>query len=592
MEKPKILVGLASCGIAAGAQKTFDKIQELKKTDNLDFDLKKTGCIGMCYREPLVEIIDDTGSFLYGEVDEQKAVEILNKHIDNNEPIKDYVVKTDLFETVDDPFWKGQVKIALRNCGVINPEKIEEYENTEGYKAITKILKENIPREEIIKTVTDSGLRGRGGGGFPTGKKWMFTLKNDAEKKYIICNADEGDPGAFMDRSLLEGDPHSVIEGLIIGAYATGASEGVIYCRAEYPLAIKRLNIALEQARNKGYIGKNILGKEGFNFDLYVKEGAGAFVCGEETALMASVEGRRGMPKKRPPYPAEKGLWDMPTNINNVETYANVPQIILKGADFFNQYGTEKSKGTKVFALTGKINHGGSVEVPMGITIKDIIYNLGGGIKDDKEFKAVQLGGPSGGCIPSYLSDTIIDYDSVNATGAIMGSGGMVVMDESTCMVDMAKFFLDFTRKESCGKCTFCRVGTKRMLEILERITEGNGAEGDIEKLEELAHEINANSLCGLGQTAPNPVLTTVKYFRDEYEAHIHEKKCPAKSCKGLLTYTVDPEKCTGCTVCAKNCPVDAISGERKEVHEIDQEICIKCGICYTKCNFDAIILS
>ena len=592
MEKPKILVGLASCGIAAGAQKTFDKIQELKKTDNLDFDLKKTGCIGMCYREPLVEIIDDTGSFLYGEVDEQKAVEILNKHIDNNEPIKDYVVKTDLFETVDDPFWKGQVKIALRNCGVINPEKIEEYENTEGYKAITKILKENIPREEIIKTVTDSGLRGRGGGGFPTGKKWMFTLKNDAEKKYIICNADEGDPGAFMDRSLLEGDPHSVIEGLIIGAYATGASEGVIYCRAEYPLAIKRLNIALEQARNKGYIGKNILGKEGFNFDLYVKEGAGAFVCGEETALMASVEGRRGMPKKRPPYPAEKGLWDMPTNINNVETYANVPQIILKGADFFNQYGTEKSKGTKVFALTGKINHGGSVEVPMGITIKDIIYNLGGGIKDDKEFKAVQLGGPSGGCIPSYLSDTIIDYDSVNATGAIMGSGGMVVMDESTCMVDMAKFFLDFTRKESCGKCTFCRVGTKRMLEILERITEGNGEEGDIEKLEELAHEINANSLCGLGQTAPNPVLTTVKYFRDEYEAHIHEKKCPAKSCKGLLTYTVDPEKCTGCTVCAKNCPVDAISGERKEVHEIDQEICIKCGICYTKCNFDAIILS
>jgi len=592
MKKPRVLVGLASCGIAAGAQKTFDKINEIKKADNLDMEVKKTGCIGMCYREPLVEIVDESGSYLYGEVDEKKAVEILDKHIENGEPIKDYVVKTDLFKTIDDPFWKGQVKIALRNCGVINPEKIEEYEERDGYKAITKILDEDIPQEDIIKTVTDSGLRGRGGGGFPTGKKWMFTFKNEAEKKYIVCNADEGDPGAFMDRSLLEGDPHSVIEGLIIGAYATGASEGVIYCRAEYPLAIKRLNIALDQARRKGYLGKDILGKEGFDFDLYVKEGAGAFVCGEETALMASVEGNRGMPKKRPPYPAQKGLWEMPTNINNVETYANVPQIVLKGADFFNQYGTEKSKGTKVFALTGKINHGGSVEVPMGITINDIIHNLGGGIKDDKEFKAVQLGGPSGGCIPSYLSDTIIDYDSVNATGAIMGSGGMVVMDESTCMVDMAKFFLDFTRKESCGKCTFCRVGTKRMLEILERITEGNGAEGDIEKLEELAHEIKANSLCGLGQTAPNPVLTTVKYFRDEYEAHIKEQKCPAKSCKSLLTYTVDPEKCTGCTVCAKNCPVDAISGERKEVHEIHQDLCIKCGLCYTKCNFDAIILS
>jgi NADH-quinone oxidoreductase subunit F len=592
MKKPRVLVGLASCGIAAGAQKTFDKINEIKKADNLDMEVKKTGCIGMCYREPLVEVIDESGSYLYGEVDDKKAVEILDKHIENGEPIKDYVVKTDLFETLDDPFWKGQIKIALRNCGVINPEKIEEYENRDGYKAITKILDEDIPQENIIQTITDSGLRGRGGGGFPTGKKWRFTLNNEAEKKFIVCNADEGDPGAFMDRSLLEGDPHSVIEGLIIGAYATGASEGVIYCRAEYPLAIKRLNIALDQARKKGYLGKDILGKDGFDFDLYVKEGAGAFVCGEETALMASVEGKRGMPKKRPPYPAQKGLWEMPTNINNVETYANVPQIILKGADFFNQYGTEKSKGTKVFALTGKINHGGSVEVPMGITINDIIHNLGGGIKDDKEFKAVQLGGPSGGCIPSYLSDTTIDYDSVNATGAIMGSGGMVVMDETTCMVDMAKFFLDFTRKESCGKCTFCRVGTKRMLEILERITEGKGEEGDIEKLEELAHEIKANSLCGLGQTAPNPVLTTVKYFRDEYEAHIHEKKCPSKSCKALLTYTVDPEKCTGCTVCAKNCPVDAISGERKEVHKIDQDLCIKCGLCYTKCNFDAIILS
>lgn len=592
MEKTKVLVGLASCGIAAGAQKVYDKLQELKKADHLDIELKKTGCIGMCYREPLVEIIDDTGSYLYGEIDEEKAVELMDKHIGNDEPIKDYVVKSDLFETQDDAFWKGQVKIALRNCGVINPEKIEEYEEREGYEAITQILDQEIPQEDIIQTVYDSGLRGRGGGGFPTGLKWRFAYKNQSDKKYIVCNADEGDPGAFMDRSLLEGDPHAVIEGLIIGAYATGASEGVIYCRAEYPLAIKRLNIALEQARKKGYLGKDILGKEGFDFDLYVKEGAGAFVCGEETALMASVEGHRGMPTKRPPFPAEKGLWQKPTNINNVETYANIPQIVLKGAEFFSKYGTEKSKGTKVFALTGKIKHGGSVEVPMGITIHDIIHNLGGGIKDEKKFKAVQLGGPSGGCIPAYLSDTIIDYDSVTATGAIMGSGGMVVMDETTCMVDVAKFFLDFTRKESCGKCTFCRIGTKRMLEILERITEGNGELKDLDRLEELAYQIKDNSLCGLGQTAPNPVLTTLKYFRDEYEAHITEKKCPAKSCKQLLTYTIDPEKCTGCTVCAKNCPVDAIRGERKEVHTIDQEVCIKCGLCYTKCNFDAVILS
>ncbi len=592
MKKPKILVGLASCGIAAGADKVYNKIKELKEADKLDIELTKTGCIGMCYREPLVEVVDDSGSYLYGEIDEQKAVEILDKHIGSNEPIKDYVVKTDLFETKDDSFWEGQSKIALRNCGVINPEKIQEYEEKDGYQAIRKVITNDISQEDVIQTILDSGLRGRGGGGFPTGMKWKFTYKNQADKKYIICNADEGDPGAFMDRSLLEGDPHAVIEGLIIGAYATGASEGVIYCRAEYPLAIKRLNIALDQARENGYLGKDILGKKGFNFDLYVKEGAGAFVCGEETALMASVEGHRGMPTKRPPFPAEKGLWEQPTNINNVETYANVPQIVLNGAEFFNKYGTEKSKGTKVFALTGKINHGGSVEVPMGITINDIIFKLGGGIQNDKKFKAVQLGGPSGGCIPEYLKETTIDYDSVNATGAIMGSGGMVVMDETTCMVDVAKFFLDFTRKESCGKCTFCRIGTKRMLEILERITEGEGQEGDIEKLEELAHQVKENSLCGLGQTAPNPVLTTIKYFRDEYEAHIKDKKCPAKSCKKLITYTVDPEKCTGCTVCAKNCPVDAISGERKEVHHIDQDVCIKCGVCYSKCNFDAIILS
>jgi len=592
MEKIKVLVGLASCGISAGAQKVYNKLTDLKKVDKLDFELKKTGCIGMCYREPLVEVIDETGSYLYGEIDEEKAVEVFDKHLKQGEPIKDYVVKSDLYETEDDSFWGGQVKIALRHCGIIDPENIFEYETHDGYNGIKKIVAENISQEQVIQTVLDSGIRGRGGGGFPTGLKWRFAYKNKSDEKYIICNADEGDPGAFMDRSLLEGDPHAVLEGLIIGGYAIGASQGVIYCRAEYPLAIKRLNIAIQQAREKGYLGKNILGKKDFHFDLYVKEGAGAFVCGEETALISSVEGQRGMPRKRPPFPAEAGLWGKPSNINNVETFANIPYILLNGAESFAKYGTEKSKGTKVFALTGKIKHGGAVEVPMGISIHDIIFKLGGGISDDKEFKAVQLGGPSGGCIPEYLADTIVDYDSVNATGAIMGSGGMVVMDETTCMVDMARFFIDFTRKESCGKCTFCRVGTKRMLEILTRITEGEGEEGDIEKLEELAYQIKDNSLCGLGQTAPNPVLTTIKYFRHEYEAHIKDKKCPSLNCKKLLTYTVDPEKCTGCTVCAKNCPSNAIDGERKQVHFIRQDACIKCGMCYSKCKFDAIVLS
>ncbi|MFO7844488.1 MAG: NADH-quinone oxidoreductase subunit NuoF [Bacteroidales bacterium] len=592
MKQTKVLVGLASCGISAGANKVYNKLIALKQADKLDIEIKKTGCIGMCYREPLIEVIDEGGSYLYGEINEEKAVEIFDKHLKQGEPVKDYVVKSDLFELKDDTFWKGQVKIALRHCGVIDPENIDEYEAHDGYKGIKKIIAQEINQEQVIQTVLDSGIRGRGGGGFPTGLKWRFAYKNKSDEKYIICNADEGDPGAFMDRSLLEGDPHAVIEGLIIGAYAIGASEGVIYCRAEYPLAIKRLNIALDQAREKGYLGKNILGKKDFNFDLYVKEGAGAFVCGEETALIASVEGQRGMPRKRPPFPAEAGLWGKPSNINNVETFANIPYIILNGAGSFAQYGTEKSKGTKVFALTGKIKHGGAVEVPMGISIHDIIFKLGGGIIGDKKFKAVQLGGPSGGCIPEYLADTIVDYDSVNATGAIMGSGGMVVMDETTCMVDMARFFLDFTRKESCGKCTFCRVGTKRMLEILTRITEGEGEEGDIEKLEELAYQIKDNSLCGLGQTAPNPVLTTIKYFRHEYEAHIKDKKCPALNCKKLVTYSVDPEKCTGCTVCAKNCPSNAIDGERKQVHFIRQDACIKCGMCYTKCKFDAIVLS
>ncbi len=592
MEKIKVLVGMASCGIAAGASKVYDKIFELKKLENLDFELVKTGCTGMCFREPLVEIIDPSGSFLYGEIDEKKAVEIFEKHIKNSEPVKEFVVKSDLFETSDAPYFKGQVKKVLRNCGVIDPESIEDYEKQNGYKAIKKILSENITQETVIQTILDSGLRGRGGGGFPTGMKWKFAFNNKADEKFIICNADEGDPGAFMDRSVLEGDPHSVLEGMLIAAYAIGATQGFIYCRAEYPLAIVRLNIALSQAHEKGYLGKNIFGKQNFNFDIQIKEGAGAFVCGEETALMASIEGERGMPRRRPPFPAVSGLWKKPTNINNVETLASIASIILNGAESFNKYGTEKSKGTKVFALTGKIKHGGLVEVPMGISINDIIFKLGGGIQDDKKFKAVQLGGPSGGCIPNYMSDTVVDYDSVNATGAIMGSGGMVVMDETTCMVDMARFFLDFTQKESCGKCTFCRVGTKRMLEILTRITEGEGREGDIELLEELAYQIKDGSLCGLGQTAPNPVLTTIKYFRNEYEAHIKDKKCPSYNCKKLITYTVVEDNCTGCVVCAKNCPVNAITGERKKVHFINQEICIKCGVCFNKCKFEAIKLS
>ncbi|MFK5855969.1 MAG: NADH-ubiquinone oxidoreductase-F iron-sulfur binding region domain-containing protein [Bacteroidota bacterium] len=589
MNDIKVIVGLGSCGIAAGANKVYDKLKDIQETENITFDLKKTSCIGMCYREPLVEIIDENGSYMYGDIDADKAAEIIEKHVKNHEPIKDYVVKADTFKTVDNTFTDDQVKIVLRNCGYIDPEKIEEYEARDGYKAMKDISKNGTSRLDIIQTILDSGLRGRGGGGFPTGLKWKFANANKSNQKYIICNADEGDPGAFMDRSVLEGDPHSIIEGMIIGAYAIEASGGVIYCRAEYPLAIKRLEIAIEQAREKGYIGKDIFGIKGFDLDIYIKEGAGAFVCGEETALIASIEGERGMPRKRPPFPAASGLWKQPTNINNVETLADIPWIINHGAAEFAKYGTDKSKGTKVFALAGKIKRSGLAEVPMGMTIRDVIFKIGGGIQNDKKFKAVQMGGPSGGCIPEHLLDTIVDYDSVNATGAIMGSGGMVIMDEDTCMIDVAKFFLNFTKKESCGKCTFCRIGTKRMLEILTRITDGDGKEGDIEKLEELAYQIKDSSLCGLGQTAPNPVLTTIKYFRHEYEAHIHDKKCAAKVCEKLLTYEVVAENCTGCTVCAKNCPTDAIDGGRKEIHFIRQDACIQCGACFTKCKFDAI---
>lgn len=590
MEKPKIIVGLGSCGIAAGASKTYDKLKAYQQEHQLDFELARTSCIGMCYKEPLVEIQDDAGSIIYGDMTEDKVLDVVLDHLTKGIRNAEMAVKAEDMPTHEDSFFDGQVKIALRNCGYMDPESIDEAIQHEAYKAISGILKEKQPQLDIIQTMIDSGLRGRGGGGFPTGLKWKFAYQNESEEKYIICNADEGDPGAFMDRSLLEGDPHAVLEGMMIGGYAIGATAGVIYCRAEYPLAIKRLNIAIGQAKEKGLLGENIL-ESGFSFDIYVKEGAGAFVCGEETALIASIEGKRGMPRKRPPFPAASGLWEKPTNINNVETWGNVPWIINHGAAAYAAYGTEKSKGTKVFALTGKIKHGGLVEVPMGITINDIIFKLGGGIQGDKKFKAVQLGGPSGGCIPAELGHTAVDYDSVNATGAIMGSGGMVVMDESTCMIDLAKFFLHFTQEESCGKCTFCRVGTKRMLEILERITEGKGEAADIPKLEELAFQIKNNSLCGLGQTAPNPVLTTLKYFRHEYEAHIFDKKCPAKVCKPLLTYTIDPEKCTGCMVCGKKCPTNAIDGARKEVHTINQNICIQCGECFNVCKFEAVMV-
>ena len=551
----------------------------------------QTGCHGLCALGPIVIVYPDATH--YSKVKPEDVAEIVEEHLLKGRPVERLIFKEEQDDEIvtlnDTDFYKKQTRIALRNCGVINPEKIEEYIGRGGYEALGKVLTEMTP-EGVIQTILDSGLRGRGGAGFPTGLKWKFCAVNkaDPEKKFVCCNADEGDPGAFMDRSVLEGDPHAVLEAMAIAGYAIGSAVGYIYVRAEYPLAIKRLQIAIDQAHEYGLLGKNIFGT-GFNFDVSLRFGAGAFVCGEETALMTSIEGKRGEPRPRPPFPALKGLFQCPTILNNVETYANVTQIILKGSDWFKSIGTEKSAGTKVFALGGKITNTGLVEVPMGTTLREIVENIGGGVPNGKKFKAAQTGGPSGGCIPAEHLDVPIDFENLAAIGSIMGSGGMIIMDEDNCMVDIAKFFMEFCVDESCGKCTPCRIGTKRMLEILTKITEGNGTMEDINKLEELAYYIKDNALCGLGQTAPNPVLSTLRYFRDEYVAHVVDKKCPAGVCKSLLSYNIDPAKCKGCTACARKCPVGAISGTVKEPHVIDKAKCIKCGSCMDTCKFGAI---
>lgn len=566
--------------------------KEIEKNGLKDeIEVIRTGCFGLCSLGPVV-IVYPEGAF-YSKVTPEDIPELVTEHLLKGRVLKRLLyhesIENDRIKSLNKvDFYHKQKRIALRNCGVIDPENIDEYLAFDGYKALEKVLTTMKP-EDVISTMKKSGLRGRGGGGFPTGLKWEFAAREKNEQKYIICNADEGDPGAFMDRSVLEGDPHSVLEAMTIGGYAIGANQGFIYVRAEYPIAVQRLKVAIKQSREYGLLGDNILGT-GFRFDIDIRLGAGAFVCGEETALMNSIEGKRGMPNMKPPFPAVSGLWHKPTVINNVETYANIPQIILKGPEWFASIGTEKSKGTKVFALGGKITNTGLVEIPMGTTLREVIFDIGGGIPNNKKFKAVQTGGPSGGCITSEHLDTPIDYDNLIALGSMMGSGGMIVMDEDNCMVDVARFFLDFTKDESCGKCSPCRIGTKRLLEILEKITQGKGTLEDLDKLEDLCKEIKATALCGLGQTAPNPILSTLKYFRDEYVAHVVEKRCPAGVCKALLRYTIQDDVCRKCGICAKNCPASAISGKVKEHFEIDPDKCIKCGTCMSKCPFKAIV--
>ncbi len=580
----RIVVGQGSCGLAAGAGAVYSALEAKLNADAASLSI--AGCIGICYLEPIVDVYAADGT-LY------RCVQVKPEHADTiAEAVakNDYSLLADLVIKDDDAqFLSKQTRIALRHCGLINPDEIDAYTADDGYKALEKVLKTMTP-EQVIEEIKISGLGGRGGAGFPTWFKWNAARQSPGEEKYLICNADEGDPGAFMDRAVIESDPHNLIEGMLIGAYAIGAKEAVVYVRAEYPLAIVRLTNAIKQAEEKGFLGENILGT-GFSCHMRIKAGAGAFVCGEETALIESLEGSRGMPRLKPPFPAQAGYWLKPSNINNVETFANISWIINNGGAAFSAMGTENSKGTKVFAVTGKVKRSGLVEIPMGKTLRDVIFGIAGGIRDGHEFKAVQLGGPSGGCIPAHLLDTVIDYRALGATGAIMGSGGMVVMDETTCMVGIAKFFLEFTTRESCGKCVHCRIGTKRLSETLERIVKGEGKPGDIELLEELCTTIKDGALCGLGQTAPNPVLTTIRYFRNEYEAHINEKKCPAKECPALLTYSIDPEKCIGCSLCAKKCPVGAISGELKNTFSIDPNICIRCGQCIHSCRKGAVVV-